>query len=1028
MSYQFNPFTGTFDIVGGGSATPGGSNTQVQFNDGGTLGGASQLVYDKAQSFTGVQKSNPQAPLHVTGAIGAQITPPTSLTATLVEDTPVTSPTSASVSVVYGPVAPSTPSVSLIQIDYVTSCGISQDTSYGNYICNGQTIYYQVYGYKNVGGVRVVHPSYYSVSFTDTINDGTTMFNLNLTGFSVTYGNIDGILIAKSYDGGYTWPYSVDAGYVSSYSDNDFTNTDAFKVSQYVENGGNWTANVAQYDAVAGSIYSSNYTSNYTADANQSQALVISVSTGTLSAAGFIIQQQAGNYIDIGTATSYYDWGNTSGTISPYTPFSSVAFPIMSTSLTGSSSSTASFNYGTGAYIATGSTWKIYVWEYRTHPETNLKWFVASPDVYALGTDNNSSSAFDIAWSITPGDGDGRVIVVNQDGFDIYESDVGNATSGNLSGTSSINAKPDIITFTGIYRSFSLYGKIVYPTVKYSVSGYTYAIACPNSAPYALVHSLPSPGNATYFKIIETSYRIGSCYDSGVTSTFYQLLNPIGSSTVTPSSVGFLANGTNLNRSYSVYSIKSIFGVTVYSATAASTTTTDPNNGKYYSIVLSWPGIVGATYKLKRTVGSTSSYHNESYISYTDSLIAAWSDSSTLTPTSGPTTGAIIERSCTSMSNPATLTLRNLNASNLNFAVFDFLSGSTLYEAGRYGVNSAGNFFIQSAAGDLIVGTANNYTATIGTTNILNQNQIYGGYFQFKSASNGFLAYFSAANDTAFFGTNAATFGSDPQCTVYIQPKDSSDYGLVISPHPSASDAGALIKLTNNSSSTYWSVTNGGRMSIRGGSTNNGNLYIGAGDSSTAQIQLSPSSSLANTSGSITFYNNCLWGGDNSGVMRKFAYIPLSYTSNGFAYIDTSGQLVADNKISWSGTYLNVSVQVLFQAGLTISTNQTISLGAGSQFAGGMRLTYAAKSANYTINQNDYLIHVTASGKTMTLPTSVSKQGQVYIIKAAHTTGTTTVNTTSSQTIFTTSAVTSITLIAGDTLRVMADGANWIAI
>ena len=49
MSYKFNPFTGTLDEVGagGGAATPGGADTQVQFNDGGALGGDAGLSYNK---------------------------------------------------------------------------------------------------------------------------------------------------------------------------------------------------------------------------------------------------------------------------------------------------------------------------------------------------------------------------------------------------------------------------------------------------------------------------------------------------------------------------------------------------------------------------------------------------------------------------------------------------------------------------------------------------------------------------------------------------------------------------------------------------------------------------------------------------------------------------------------------------------------------------------------------------------------------------------------------------------------------
>jgi hypothetical protein len=50
MAYKFNPLLGVgLDEVGAGSgaATPGGADTQVQFNDGGALGGDAGLVYDK---------------------------------------------------------------------------------------------------------------------------------------------------------------------------------------------------------------------------------------------------------------------------------------------------------------------------------------------------------------------------------------------------------------------------------------------------------------------------------------------------------------------------------------------------------------------------------------------------------------------------------------------------------------------------------------------------------------------------------------------------------------------------------------------------------------------------------------------------------------------------------------------------------------------------------------------------------------------------------------------------------------------
>lgn len=48
MAFKFNPFTGTLDEVSaGGGGTPGGSDTQVQFNDSSAFGGDAGLVFNK---------------------------------------------------------------------------------------------------------------------------------------------------------------------------------------------------------------------------------------------------------------------------------------------------------------------------------------------------------------------------------------------------------------------------------------------------------------------------------------------------------------------------------------------------------------------------------------------------------------------------------------------------------------------------------------------------------------------------------------------------------------------------------------------------------------------------------------------------------------------------------------------------------------------------------------------------------------------------------------------------------------------
>jgi hypothetical protein len=56
VSYKFNPFTGTLDDVGpnNGNGVPGGSTTQVQFNDAGVFAGDADLTWNKTTNVLGV--------------------------------------------------------------------------------------------------------------------------------------------------------------------------------------------------------------------------------------------------------------------------------------------------------------------------------------------------------------------------------------------------------------------------------------------------------------------------------------------------------------------------------------------------------------------------------------------------------------------------------------------------------------------------------------------------------------------------------------------------------------------------------------------------------------------------------------------------------------------------------------------------------------------------------------------------------------------------------------------------------------
>ena len=58
-------------ISGGGGGTPGGSDGQIQYNNGGAFGGATQLFYDDSNNRVGINSTTPTGALDVIGSVKA---------------------------------------------------------------------------------------------------------------------------------------------------------------------------------------------------------------------------------------------------------------------------------------------------------------------------------------------------------------------------------------------------------------------------------------------------------------------------------------------------------------------------------------------------------------------------------------------------------------------------------------------------------------------------------------------------------------------------------------------------------------------------------------------------------------------------------------------------------------------------------------------------------------------------------------------------------------------------------------------
>jgi hypothetical protein len=207
MGLKFNPFIGNFDFTGSG-ASVAGSNTQIQFNDGGAFGADSNLVWDKNSDALGVQVT-PLNPIHVA-----------SLSGTTINNVTVGSASQAS--------AVAAPSVtgSAIAIEEFaapTTPGASANPSGSGYNANGQTIDYQIYGVVFDGSNYYRSANFASVSYTDTLNDSSA-FSVNLSWDSLSEATH--YLIEKQISGGGYNDSTIVAA--NSYEDTGWGGTDSY--------------------------------------------------------------------------------------------------------------------------------------------------------------------------------------------------------------------------------------------------------------------------------------------------------------------------------------------------------------------------------------------------------------------------------------------------------------------------------------------------------------------------------------------------------------------------------------------------------------------------------------------------------------------------------------------------------------------------------------------------------------------------------------------------------------------------------
>lgn len=1063
---------GSFEEIPIASITtlPGGSDTNMQFNDGGVFGGAA-VNYNKITHRTGfdLAASSTLATIHADGTVtGDTLAAPASLSATLTLDPAIDSPVTASATQVNAPAAPAAPTLGFTYIDipldngvvaYVPVSGeVITGAGGAAFVCNGQTVQWDLYGYRMVGGQMVVNPNPLTFSLTDSLNDASSTFFAMLgdsgtpPAWTTANSFTDGYLLRRSdpTQGQSYWndigtnTTFVDTGVVSG---SGWVATNPSIASLYPSSGTSYIGSSASYKTFNGTKYRSVYAVGSNTDANYAGAYLIINASGIASAddGSYYQTNSGGPFFDLAAATTFDDYGQSG--VGDISTFASVAFPALNTSLTpATAASSPTFNYGSGNYTAIGDNWNFDVYEYRTNTINGIKYFGSSANSGNLA-DANDSSQFTISGNFTPGDGDGRVIVINNSSGVVGSIDIGGASSFTVDPTTSVSLSPAIGSYVGMSWAWSAYGNISSPSLKYSATPNSYTNTDNNPADgFVWYHQWATFGNATGNKVIETAPTAspGASYDSVVTANSYQFNTSLGSSGVSPATLGYAAAGQTVT--YNVWSYKSVNGTQIFSTTPATTSVTFNNSGNYYVVDLTSATVSGATYKFQRspTIVGTG-YQAQTPTTLQDNNSVTWNNSSVVTPNVAYGATGILDWNVDKLASKNPLRIRDAHSGLGNgYIEMQYTNGGGAYNmASRFGYGADGNARIESFSGGLWIGPASGQNAVIcdpsGTIFNTQSSSSSVGRVIIKGQTYSYLMYTDPSLDTVFFGSNS--FGFDPQALVAIRDSG-SEQGLKLY----SSDVGAnspIMTVVSSSNQAFWGVCKRGAMWVVSNSNGNANLFIGGGTTGVVPLQLG-NGPLKSTpvSGAIEYSNDSpvttagFYGTDNTATRRRFVQNLTSGTQGYFWYSDANGYPTVNGNLISVNTLLNiitVTQATIFSLGLSFGGGSTSTFGSGAtltisgvQLIGAARWSYVAKTANYTLTAVDELVDCTSNSFNITLPTAVGISGRRHNVKNSGT-GIITILTTSSQTIDG-QASSAITLPQYAELTVESNGANWMII
>lgn len=879
-----------------------------------------------------------------------------------------------------------------------------------------------------------------SVVSTNLLGLGTTpTVRLQVQANDIVLSAIMGLTMTPSTEVVLDNPTVITTEIVGPIDASGFTGSIVPNPSTFIADGSDWSANLYTIRIISSSNLSGNYHNtnpqnfDYGVDPNDSSQITFDTSWAAASEGDFYIIEllKDGSTVDfylvpgdLTTNAIVLDGSQTGGQdIGP--TFDSIAY----NNNTGSAPAApggalnATQNFSETGWIADGT---VFAWQLDSYQIINgIKYCSGSPVSFGT-TDDNSGNPY--AWDLDSwsdgGNTAGFVLRRSTDGgstwtyqdigyiFAYVDSDFADDGSGSFWGVTYPGAGP-------IVRHYDAYGESSTPSTYFSTSHASYTATDSNPAQgYVWLHTI-TYGTTT------TGEFLGSTFGFGLTNG-YLTTDPnfidyngfwVQAALTTPQHIGFANDGSTQTLHGYAHSTSPNY----YSSTFDSASYTFPTNSDYTYFTVNWALPAGAAdVKFLRDIGggfTGAAVFSGSSFTYTSVFPSAWNASLTVTPTSIPGTAAILQNGAAALMDSPQLIIKSTASASTKIQFQDNSSTDIL----DFGVDS-GVGYLNNPTGAVVIRKAG-----LNVINLTSGEVLFNG--EHLSTFN-FHIYNSVGSD--FF-----TVSSQNQQVLIGTPSSVGSSGLTVYPKTSVKNlvlrqnttgATSFVDFNNAGDTTVSRIDSDGSFDIV--TTNNSNawLNIGAGTTAKASIFLSGGGSLRTTpvNGGIEYDGSFFYFTDNAATRKLLAlFASSSALSSGTVPLVDSGGHLAASQITDTGTLIVLNRQVESKLGISLDSNQNITMGSNGKIIG----NFGTGEANFTTSQTlaaNHIYNWTSGTVNATLPTAVGIAGRQYIISNSGT-GVVTVLTTSSQTI-SGAASGSITLAQFHSITVISEGSNWIKV